>query len=78
MSPPFCLKSNFGCRGVIFFIPNVDSVLGLAYPENLSSIGLIIEAVDTFQGAGASAGASAGVGARCYYTENLSLIGFWL
>ena len=40
----------------------------------------MVEAVDTFRGASASAsaGAGAGAGARCDYTENLSLIGFWL
>ena len=54
------------------FIPNVDLFLGLAYSENFSSIGLMVEAVDTFRRAGAGAGA----GARGYYTENLSLIGF--
>ena len=73
--------------GVNFFIPNVDPLLGLAYPENLSSIGLMVEAVDTFRGAGAGAvpvlvlvlvPVPVLVGARCDYTENLSLIGFWL
>ena len=66
--------------GVKFFIPHDDPLLGLAYPENLSSIGLMVEAVDTFRGAGAGAGvgAGAGAGARSDYTENLSLIGFWL
>ena len=34
----------------------------------------MVEAVDTFHGAGA--GADAGAGVRCDYTENLSLIGF--
>ena len=48
-----------GEGGVIFFIPNVDPLLGLAYPENLSSIGLMVEAVDTFRGASAGAGAGA-------------------
>ena len=34
-----------------------DPLLGLAYPENLSSIRLMVEAVDTFCGASASASA---------------------
>ena len=40
----------------------------------------MVEAVDTFRGAGAGAGAgaSASASARGDYTENLSLIGFWL
>ena len=52
-----------GEGGVIFFIPNLDPLLALAYPENLSSIGLMVEAVDTFRGAGAGASAGAGAGA---------------
>ena len=48
-----------GEGGVIFFIPNLDLLLGLTYPENLISIGLMVEAVDTFRGAGAGAGAGA-------------------
>ena len=58
------------------FITNVDSLFGLAHPENLSSIGFMVEAVDTFHGASAGVGAGAGAGARSDYTENLSLIGF--
>ena len=42
--PPFCLKSSFGWRGGNFFIPNVDSLLGLSSPENLSSMRLMVEA----------------------------------
>ena len=68
MPPLFCLKSSFGSGWVKYFILNVDPLLGLAYPENLSSIGLMVEAVDTFCGAGAvrcgcgcSAGAVPGV-----------------
>ena len=54
--PPFCLKSSFGEGGVIIFIPNVDPLLGLAYPENLISIGLMVEAVDEFCGRGRGRG----------------------
>ena len=54
MTPPsFCLNRVLGEGGVIFIIPNLDPLLGLAYPENLSSIGLMVEAVDTFRSAGA-------------------------
>ena len=45
--------------GVKFVIPHDNLLLGLAYPENLRSIGLMVEAVDTFRGAGAGAGAGA-------------------
>ena len=74
--PPFLPKIEFWLGGIKFFIPNVDPLLGLGYPENLSSIGLMVEAVDTFHSAGAGAGAGAGASARDDYTENLSLIGF--
>ena len=56
--PNFCLKIGFWLRGGIFLITKLDNLFGLAYPENLSSIGLMVEAVDTFRGAvrcGASA-----------------------
>ena len=42
------------------FILNVDPLLVLTYPENLSSIGFMVEAVDTFRSASAGAGAGAG------------------
>ena len=70
----FAQKSGFGLLGVKIFISNLNHLLVLAYPENLSSIGLMVEAEDTFRGAGA--GASGGASARGDYTENLSLIGF--
>ena len=45
-------KMGFGLAGVAFFITNLDHLFGLAYPENLSSIGLMVEAVDTLCGTG--------------------------
>ena len=42
--------------GVKFFISNLDHLLGLNYPESLSSIGLMVEAVDTFCGTGTGTG----------------------
>ena len=36
--------------GVDFFILSLVNLFGLAYPENLSSIGLMVEAVDTLCG----------------------------
>ena len=48
--PLFSQKSIFGLGGVKFFIPNLDYLLGLNYPEILSSFGLMVEAVDTFCG----------------------------
>ena len=50
--PFFGQKSIFGLGGVKSFIPNLDHLLGLNYPESLSSIGLMVEAVDTFCGTG--------------------------
>ena len=38
--PPFWPKIDFRLRGVKFFITNLDHLLGLNYPENLSSIRL--------------------------------------
>ena len=55
-------------RGEIFLSPNVDPLLVLAYPENLRSIGLMVEAVDTFV-----VRCGTGAGARSDDTENLSL-----
>ena len=49
--PPFLPKN----RVYAFLITNLDHLFGLAYPENLSSIGLMIEAVDTFCGTSAGA-----------------------
>ena len=54
--PLFCLKSSLGLGGVKIFLPNVDHLLGLSYPENLSSIGLMVEAVDTLCGTGTGTG----------------------
>ena len=48
-------KDILALRWVKNFIPNLNHLLVLAYPENLSSIGLMVEAVDTFRGASASA-----------------------
>ena len=45
-------KLGFGLGWVKNFIPNLNHLLVLAYPENLSSIGLMVEAVDTFCGTG--------------------------
>ena len=62
-----------------FFMIILIHLLGLNYPENLSSIGLMVKAVDTFHSAGAvRCGAGAGAGARSDYTENLSQIRFGL
>ena len=41
-------KSGVGSGGVKIFIPNLNHLLVLAYPENLSPIGLMVKAVDTF------------------------------
>ena len=58
--PPFCRKIGFWLRGgQKIFIPNLIHLFGLTFPENLSSIRLMVKAVDTFRGAGASASASA-------------------
>ena len=58
----FAQKSDFGFWGVNFFVINLDHFLGLNYAEILSSIGLMVEAVDTFWcSAGACAGAVPGV-----------------
>ena len=48
MVPPlfFCLKSDFGLGEVEIFILSLDHILGLAYPESLRSMGLMVEAVD--------------------------------
>ena len=51
LPPFFAQKLIFGLGGVNFFVTNLDYLLGLNYPENLSSIGLMVEAVDTFRGA---------------------------
>ena len=61
--PFFCQKSGFGLGGVKFFITNLEHLLGLNFSENLSSIRLMVGAVDTFLGAGAGASAGAGAGA---------------
>ena len=46
---PLLPKKLYFSWGVIkFFIPNVDYLLGLAYPESLRSIGLMVEAVDSY------------------------------
>ena len=50
--PFFCLKIGFWLRGVKIFLPNLVHLFDLAFPENLSSIGLMVEAVDEFCGTG--------------------------
>ena len=75
-TPIFCQKSVFGLGGVKFFTTNLDHLLGLNFPESLSSIGLMVEAVDTFRGVvrcwcGA---VLVQVWVRSDYTENLSQI----
>ena len=52
-----------------FFITNIDHLLKLNYPENLSSIGLMVEAVDTFCGTGRGRD---GDGMAGDYRDNLS------
>ena len=47
------VKNQVLAQGEVkFFIPNLVHLFGLAYPENLSSIGLMVEAVDTLCGTG--------------------------
>ena len=68
----FAQKFSFGLRGVKMFIPNLDHLLGLAFPENLSSIGLMVEAVDEFCGQGRAGEGRGGEGTGCDYIDNLS------
>ena len=53
MVPPlFGLKSDFDLGDVKIFIPNLDHLFVLFFPENLSSIVLMVENVDEFCGRG--------------------------
>ena len=74
LAPFFAQKSSFGFVGVNFFVTILDHLLGLNYPENLSSIGLMVEAVDTFCGMGMDTGTGTGTGTGTAgdYMDNLS------
>ena len=70
--PLFGQKSIFGLGEVKFFITNLDYLLGLNYPESLSSIGLMVEAVDTFCGTARDGMAWGRHGMAGDYIDNLS------
>ena len=74
LSPFFAKKSGLGSGGLNFFITNLVHLLGLNFPENLSSIGLMVKAVDTF----CSSGAVRVRGVIIQKTSAKFVLAFWL